>query len=274
MFCLKAITFEIMSNPKAYNFLYSWQLIPEKCDYQKGVPPKSSIYKMESREGSDTITISLSWLTHDNQSFKTAYQFIPDGLEHPFEHTEVADTIQGEFIGSHILKIVAMRAGMLVWEVTKEIQPNGYMKLTQTGVEEGAGYTNVQYYHKQLSVLPYASSVSGAVIKPTEEGMIKHKALTAMEEQTNMQLDQIRKQIELLAVQAHAIQKRKELSMMIYEASLKFKPNIGQVYHLYEKNDGSYMLSLVSPGEWGGAGPFKEFVSSVKLLADHTWMEL
>jgi peptidyl-tRNA hydrolase len=34
--------------------------------------------------------------------------------------------------------------------------------------------------------------------------MIKHKALTAMEEQTNMQLDQIRKQIELLALQARA----------------------------------------------------------------------
>lgn len=265
-----------MKLAKAYNFLYSWQLIPEKCDYEHGVPPKSSIYKMEAADAEDTMLISLTWLTHDNQSFKTAYSLVPNGEQHIFEHTEVAQFIKGEFKGSHTLHITATTAeGDLVWDVVKEIQPNGYMKLVQTSVDEqGNAYVNTQYYHKQLSVLPYASSVSGAVIKPTEEGMIKHKALTAMEEQTNMQLDQIRKQIELLAVQAHAIQKRKELSMMIYEASLKFRPNIGQVYHLYEKNDGSYMLSLVAPGEWGGSGPFKEFVSSVKLLADHTWVEI
>ena len=64
----------------------------------------------------------------------------------------------------------------------------------------------MEIYHKQLSVLPYSASVSGAVIKANEEGIIKHKALTAMEEQTNMQLEQIRKQIELLALQAHEIQ--------------------------------------------------------------------
>ena len=95
-----------------------------------------------------------------------------------------------------------------------------------------------------------------------------------MEEQTNMQLSQIRKQIELLALQAQEIQKRKELSMMIYEARLSFKPNIGQVYYLYQKKDDTHMLSLVSPKEWGPSGPFKKFVAAVRLLADHTWQEL
>ena len=95
-----------------------------------------------------------------------------------------------------------------------------------------------------------------------------------MEEQTNMHLQQIRKQIELLALQAQEIQKRKELSIMIYDAKLSFKPNIGQVYYLYEKKDKSFTLSLVSPKEWGASGPFTRFVAAVKLLADHTWMEL
>ncbi|MBC7850391.1 MAG: DUF2452 domain-containing protein [Chitinophagaceae bacterium] len=126
-----------------------------------------------------------------------------------------------------------------------------------------------------MSVLPYSSSVSGAVIKPTEEGVIRHKALTAMEEQTNMQLDQIRKQVELLALQAQEIQKRKELSILIYSAKLNFSPVIGQVYYLYEKKDESHILSLVSPKEWGNSsGPFKRFLAGVKLLADHTWMEV
>jgi hypothetical protein len=61
---------------------------------------------------------------------------------------------------------------------------------------------------------------------------------------------------------------------MIYSAKLSFKPNIGQLYYLYEKNDGSCILSLVSPKEWGPSGPFKRFVAGVRLLADHTWMEI
>jgi hypothetical protein len=31
---------------------------------------------------------------------------------------------------------------------------------------------------------------------------------------------------------------------------------------------------MVSPQEWGGLGPFKAFIASAKLLADHTWMEV
>jgi hypothetical protein len=48
----------------------------------------------------------------------------------------------------------------------------------------------------------------------------------------------------------------------------------GQTYYLYEKKDDSHFLSLVSPKEWGGSDPFKKCVASVKLLADHTWMEI
>jgi hypothetical protein len=153
--------------------------------------------------------------------------------------------------------------------------PNGYLRITEKGfTEENKPYVNTEYFHKQMSVLPYSSSVSGAVIRPTKEGVIRHKALTAMEEQTNMQLDQLRRQIELLALQAQEIQKRKELSMLIYGAKLSFSPVIGQQYYLYEKQDRSLLLSMISPKEWGGgAGPFKKFIAAVKLLADHTWME-
>jgi len=187
----------------------------------------------------------------------------------------LADKVQALFPDSVSFEIHFYKKGEVVLHIVHEIMPNGYLRVTQQGNrEDGTSYTNAEMYHKQLSVLPYSASVSGAVIKATEEGVIKHKALTAMEEQTNMQLDQIRKQIELLALQAHEIQKRKELSMLIYQAKLSFKPNIGQTYYLYEKNDESFMLSLVSPKEWGVAGPFKKFVSAVQLLADHTWKEL
>jgi len=123
-------------------------------------------------------------------------------------------------------------------------------------------------------VLPYSSSVSGAVIRPTQEGIIRNKALKAMEEQTNMQLLQIRQQIELLSIQARTIQKRKELSMIIYDAKISFEPVIGETYYLYQNDNDTHLVSLVAPREWGKTIPFKAFVAAVQLLADHTWREL
>jgi hypothetical protein len=260
---------------QAYNFLASWQLFPEKCDFQSGIPPKSGNYKIESIENGHALGISINWVSMDNEAYYTQYNIIPDGTIRDFDNIELADTAEASIINSSTLLFRFFKNEQTILEVKHEIMPNGYLKLTQQGNDSsGKAFVNIEIYHKQLSVLPYASSVAGVAIRPTKEGVIKHKALSAMEDQTNMQLDQIRQQIELLARQAQEIRKRKELSMMIYEAKLNFKPQIGHIYHLYEKHDGQHILSLVSPQEWGGSGPFRQFVSSVRLLADHTWVEI
>lgn len=260
---------------QAYNFLASWQLFPEKGTYEHNERPKSGIYKIEAVPDKKELIIYHNWVTLENLAFSSTYTINADGDLNDFDNHELADKVQANFPDGISFEIHFYKKGEVILHVIHEILPNGYLKITQQGIkDDGTAYTNSEIYHKQLSVLPYSASVSGAVIKANEEGVIKHKALTAMEEQTNMQLDQIRKQIELLALQAHEIQKRKELSLTIYSAKLSFKPNIGQVYYLYEKKDGSFMLSLVAPKEWGANGPFKKFIAGVQLLADHTWKEL
>ncbi|MEO7313262.1 MAG: DUF2452 domain-containing protein [Chitinophagaceae bacterium] len=260
---------------QAYNFLAAWQLFPEKCIYESGMAPKSGNYKIDSVYNGHALSISINWVSLDNEAFYTQYTVTPDGERHDFENKELADELQCSIINASNITTVFFKDQQQVLRVVKEIMPNGYLRLSQDGVsKEGKAFKNVELYHKQLNVLPYASSVGSVVIRPTKEGVIKHKALSAMEEQTEMQLDQIRAQIELLARQATEIRKRKELSLMVYEARLSFKPQIGQTYHLYEKGDGSHTLSLVAPEEWGGSGPFKLFVASVRLLADHTWKEI
>lgn len=260
---------------QAYNFLGSWQLFPEKGHYEWGERPKSGIYKIDATENKKELTISHNWTTFENQGYSSQYTFIADGELHPFNDIQLADGVQAAFIDSITFELHFFRTGQVVLHVVHEIMPNGYLKIIQQGFNTGgATFTNTEIYHKQLSVLPYSASVAGAVIKPTEEGVIRHKALTAMEEQTNMQLEQIRKQIELLALQAQEIHKRKELSLLIYNAKLSFKPEIGQVYYLYQKQDDTHTLSLISPKEWGDALPYKQFIAAVQLLADHTWKEV
>jgi hypothetical protein len=121
------------------------------------------------------------------------------------------------------------------------------------------------------SILPYAHTVGGAIIRPDDMGKIKSNALLAMEQQTDMQLKQIQEQINLLFKQATAIKERSELSVTIYQSQMGFDPLIGHVYHLYEKDDGSHFLSMIGPEEWGRSKKFERHVAKVKLLADHTW---
>jgi hypothetical protein len=119
-------------------------------------------------------------------------------------------------------------------------------------------------------LLPYAHTVGGAVIKPIDKGRVKGRAVSAMYEQTDLQLDQIRKQIELLAQQAKSIHDRVQISEQIYEAEMNFEPLISFKYHLYQRSNGKYVLSMVGPEEWGPNPPYS-FVATVKMLADHTW---
>jgi hypothetical protein len=260
---------------QAYNFLASWQLFPEKGSYEKGVSPKSGTFKIESTHNEKKLTIFHNWVSIENEAFYSQYEIVPDDTRQPFDDKQIADSYIATIASTYNMSIVFFDSNdNEILKISKEIMPNGYMKITQQIFGEAVTQTNVDVYHKQMSVLPYSNSVSGVAIRPTKSGVIKHKALNAMEEQTNMQLDQIRQQIELLARQAQELRKRKELSLMIYEAKLNFKPQIGQVYHMYERMDNSHLLSLVAPEEWGKNGPFKAFVSSVKLLADHTWMEV
>ena len=119
-------------------------------------------------------------------------------------------------------------------------------------------------------LLPYAHTRGGFQIKPEDKGKIKGRAVSSMYQQTDMQIDQIRQQMELLARQARLIQDRVEISEFIYHAEINFEPLIGKVYHLYERNNGKHTLSMVGPREWGPNPPLV-FIATVKLLADHTW---
>ena len=258
----------------AHNFISSWQLFPEKGTYEFGDRPKSGIYKIEVGGAGKELRISMNWVSLEDQAFASHYEAIPNGEQHPCD-SSVADALKIEFNSQLAFTTSFSRDEKIVLQVLHEITPKGLLKITQTHQVGQKELTNTEIYHKQFSVLPYSASVSGAVIRPTEEGVIRHQALSAMEEQTNMQLTQIRQQIELLAIQAKEIQKRKELSMIIYEAKLNFAPVIGQRYFLYEEEEGKHLVSMIGSKEWGRKGhPFKNFVAEVKLLADHTWVEM
>lgn len=119
--------------------------------------------------------------------------------------------------------------------------------------------------------LPYPHTAGSALVKPEDQGKLKGRSLNAMEHQTDMQLQQLYEQMNLLASQAKKLQDRKAISEKIYLAEMRFQPLINHIYHLYEKEDTTYLLSLIAPDQWGKSKKSFEFVATVRLLADHTW---
>lgn len=121
------------------------------------------------------------------------------------------------------------------------------------------------------STLPYAHTVGGAEIRVPDLQKNRSRSLEAMSHQTDLQLDQIRQQMELLANQAKKIQQRKEVSEIIYSAHIPFKPEINHIYHLYLKEDDTHVLSMIGPDEWASGMKYKAHLHTLRLLADHTW---
>lgn len=120
-------------------------------------------------------------------------------------------------------------------------------------------------------LLPYAHTSGSAMIRPEDMNKTLARSLGAMEQQTEMQMQQIVAQMKLLADQATAIQQRKLISERIYQAEMRFEPLIAHTYFLYHR-EGKDIISLVAPNEWGRSARLNmNFVAKVVLLADHTW---
>ncbi|MFN3528364.1 MAG: DUF2452 domain-containing protein [Bacteroidia bacterium] len=126
------------------------------------------------------------------------------------------------------------------------------------------------YYTGPQAFAPVPLHVGSAIIRPVDKGKLKSTALETVEKQANQQISMLRKQAELIMKQVKEIETRVKIAEEIYAADMNFDPVIGNTYHLYEKDDHSRVLSMLSPDDWGKKLPFS-FVASVKLLGDRTW---
>ena len=126
------------------------------------------------------------------------------------------------------------------------------------------------YYTGEAKFSPIPLSVSSPMIKAENKGKIKASAVETMQKQANQQIGMLKKQADVIMAQVREIEARLQVSYGIYEAEMKFTPKIGELYHLYEKDDGK-ILSFISPEEWGKRMPYDSFLATVLLLADRTW---
>jgi len=127
-----------------------------------------------------------------------------------------------------------------------------------------------EYYTGEQAFAPVPMHVGSAPIRALDKGKLQATAFEAMRHHADQQVSMLRKQAELLMQQVREIEGRVAVSRQIYEADFRFKPEVGNTYHLYEK-EGRNILSLIGPLEWGRSAKFENHIASVKLLGDKTW---
>ena len=109
--------------------------------------------------------------------------------------------------------------------------------------------TETQKYDASLK--PYATSVGAPVITTTDTIAWKNRSINKINHKVEA------KYLELKAEYNKMIQEY-EYNKLIFDAKFTFEPIIGQVYHLYKRQNGELFLSIIAPEEcsFNGMGSF------------------
>jgi hypothetical protein len=126
------------------------------------------------------------------------------------------------------------------------------------------------------NVTPYATE-AGSVkfdlvpVEKQKDLMINHARMYAQQE-----YDRIMELVAVLEKQAQQIKRRLEVTDAVHAAEYQFSPVMGNSYWLvWEKRKQKTLLVHNGPNDWSTGIPEDyEYITPVKYMGDHTWLEL
>jgi len=112
------------------------------------------------------------------------------------------------------------------------------------------------------AIKPYATSLGAPVIIPTDTVAWKNRSINKINHKVTAKF------LELKAEYENMIQEF-EYNKLIYNSKFSFEPIIGEVYHLYKRENKETFLSLISPEQCN----FNS-LGSFYLNADQIWEKI
>ncbi len=118
---------------------------------------------------------------------------------------------------------------------------------------------DIETQRYDASLKPYATSLGAPVIVPTDTTAWKNRSINKINHKIHT------KYLELKAEYAKMISEF-EYNQVIFNAKFSFEPVIGEVYHLYKRENDESFLSLIEPQKCNF-----DFLGSFYLNVDQTW---
>ncbi len=122
---------------------------------------------------------------------------------------------------------------------------------------------NIVYDEKtqkyDASLKPYATSVSAPVITTTDTIAWKNRSIHKLNHKLETKFEELK-------VEYQKMMEEFEFNKLIFESSFSFEPILGEIYHLYKKDNNKSFLSLIAPEQCKF-----NFIGSFRLNADQIW---
>lgn len=112
------------------------------------------------------------------------------------------------------------------------------------------------------NILPYGTNLGAPKITPDNIAGWKQIGVQKINKEFELKFNELREQY-------HKLMEEFEWNEIIYNSKFTFEPVIGEIYHLYLKDDGFYFLSLIPPDQWN-----KEHIGTFKINSDKKWEKL
>ena len=132
----------------------------------------------------------------------------------------------------------------------------------------------IHFFNRNISEYPTeAGGPKFDLIPVTKQKdiMINHARMYAQQE-----YDRIMELVEVLQKQALDIKRRLEVTDAVHGAEYQFQVVMGNTYWLvWEKRKEKTLLVHTGPDDWSTGVPNSyEYITQVKYMGDHTWMEI
>ena len=112
------------------------------------------------------------------------------------------------------------------------------------------------------ALLPYASNVGAPAIKPTDISAWKNEKVIKTNHYFESRYNEIKEEYKKLIEEF-------QWNDLVYSSDFRFEPIKGDIYHLYQRENGKLFLSLIGPNEWN-----QIFIGTFQLDSNDKWIKI
>ena len=126
-------------------------------------------------------------------------------------------------------------------------------------LEDGSYMSEPNHPDWKKSTLPYGISTLDPKITITDITTTKNNIKINVNKKVTSKLQELKDEFD-------KVSKLFDVNKKVLEAEFRFKPLIGETYHLYQNKEGVDFLSMIAPNEWN-----QKFLFSVRFNSDLIW---
>lgn len=144
----------------------------------------------------------------------------------------------------------------------------------RTSYDLNVGGSLVPFFNRNVSEYPTEAGGPKFDLVPVakqKDIMINHARIYAQQE-----YDRIMELVNVLQKQAEDIKRRLDVTDMVYAAEYQFQIVMGNYYWLvFNTRKQKMILTSHGPNDWSTGKPTDyDYITQVKYMGDHTWMEI